>query len=62
MHRCWTVHAGYDQQLLQNQYQAAMSPFNSLNFYNNIVGAPNNLSQADSSSNSSSMSVSGGFG
>lgn len=52
----------YDQQLLQNQYQAAMSPFNSLNFYNQIVGAPNNLSQADSSSNSSSMSVSGGFG
>lgn len=52
----------YDQQLLNNQYQQAMSPFNSLNFYNQIVGAPNNLSEAESSSNSSSMSVSGGFG
>jgi hypothetical protein len=52
----------YDQQLLNNQYQQAMSPFNSLNFYSNLVGAPNNLSEAESSSNSSSMSVSGGFG
>ena len=52
----------YDQQLLNNQYQQAMSPFNSLNFYNQIVGAPNNLSQADSTSSSDSMSISGGFG
>ena len=38
----------YDQSLLQNQYQTAMSPYNSLNFYNQIVGAPNNLSTATS--------------
>ena len=52
----------YEQQLLNNQYQQGMSPFNSLNFYNNIVGAPNNLSQAESESSSDSMSISGGFG
>lgn len=40
----------YEQQLLNNQYQQAMSPYNSLNFYNQIVGAPNNLSTARSSS------------
>jgi hypothetical protein len=50
----------YDQQLLNNQYQTAMAPYNSLNFYNQIVGAPNNLSTATSSSTGSSRS--GGFG
>lgn len=52
----------YDQQLLNNQYQQAMSPFNSLNFYNQIVGAPNNLSSASSSSSGSSSGSSVGFG
>ncbi len=52
----------YEQQLLNNQYQQAMSPFNSLNFYNQIVGAPNNLSSASSSSSGSSSGSSFGFG
>jgi hypothetical protein len=52
----------YDQQMLNNQYQQAMSPFNSLNFYNQIVGAPNNLSSASSSSSGSSSGSSVGFG
>ena len=52
----------YDQQLLNNQYQTAMAPYNSLNFYNQIVGAPNNLSQANSTSKSKSASVNMGFG
>ncbi len=52
----------YDQQLLQNQYQAAMSPFNSLNFYNQIVGAPNNLSTASSQSSGKSSSFNFGIG
>ena len=52
----------YDQQLLNNQYQQAMSPFNSLNFYNQIVGAPNNLSSASSNSSGKSSGSSIGFG
>jgi hypothetical protein len=52
----------YEQQLLNNQYQRQMSPFNSLNFYNQIVGAPNNLSNASASSKGSSKSISMGFG
>ena len=52
----------YDQQLLNNQYQQGMSPFNSLNFYNQIVGAPNNLSSASSSSSGSSSGTNVGFG
>lgn len=52
----------YDQSLLNRSYEMAMSPFNSLNFYNQIVGAPNNLSQAKSSSKGSSKSFSAGFG
>ena len=52
----------YDQQLLNNQYQQAMSPFNSLNFYNQIVGAPNNLSSASSNSSGKSSGSSVGFG
>jgi hypothetical protein len=50
----------YEQQLLGNQYQQGMAPYNSLNFYNSVVGAPNNLSTA--TSNSSGSSKSGGFG
>ena len=52
----------YEQQLLNNQYQSAMSPFNALNFYNQIVGAPNNLSSATSSSKGKSTSMNMGFG
>lgn len=52
----------YEQQLLNNQYQQGMSPFNSLNFYNSIVGAPNNLSEQESEGSSSGFNfkVSGG--
>lgn len=50
----------YEQQLLGNQFQQEMSPYNSLNFYNQIVGAPTTLSTA--TSQSSGKSKSGGFG
>lgn len=50
----------YEQQLLANQYQQGMSPYNSLNFYNQIVGAPTTLSTATASSTGTSKS--GGFG
>ena len=52
----------YDQQLLARDYQEQMSPYNSLNFYNNVVGAPNNLSTANSKSRGSSSSFSLGIG
>lgn len=52
----------YEQQLLGNQYQQGMAPYNSLNFYNQIVGAPNNLSSANSSSTGKSSSFNMGFG
>lgn len=50
----------YEQQLLANKYQQGMSPYNSLNFYNQLVGAPTTLSTATASSKGSSKS--GGFG
>jgi hypothetical protein len=40
----------YEQQLLNNIYQQQMSPFNALNFYNQIVGAPTVLNSATSNS------------
>jgi len=52
----------YEQQGLSNEYQQAMSPYNSLSYYNDIVGAPNNLSTASSASSSSSKSFSLGAG
>ena len=52
----------YDQQLLNNEYQQGMSPFNSLNFYNQVVGAPNNLSSASSSSSGKSSGFNVGIG
>ena len=52
----------YEQQLMNQQYRYGMSPYNSLNFYNDIVGAPNNLSSATSSSKGSSKSLNFGFG
>jgi len=51
----------YEQDLLNYDYNVGMAPFNSLNFYNNIVGAPNNLSNATSSSKGSSNSFNAGF-
>lgn len=52
----------YQQQLLTNQYQQAMAPYNALNFYNQIVGAPTVLNEASSSSKGKSGSVNFGFG
>jgi hypothetical protein len=52
----------YDQDLLNYDYNVGMAPYNSLNFYNNIVGAPNNLSSAESSSKGKSNSFNAGFG
>jgi len=44
----------FDQQLLNQQFRQGMAPFNALNFYNQIVGAPNNLSRSTSSSSGKS--------
>ena len=52
----------YEQQLYNQQFRQGMAPYNSLNFYNDIVGAPNNLSSATSSSKGSSKSLNFGFG
>ena len=52
----------YQQQLLAQQYQQGMAPYNSLNFYNSVVGAPNNLSTATASSKGKSSSVGLSFG
>jgi hypothetical protein len=52
----------FEQQLYNQQFRQGMSPFNSLNFYNQIVGAPNNLSSATSSSKGKSSSTNVGFG
>ena len=46
----------YEQQLYNQQYRQSMAPYNSLNFYNQIVGAPNNLSSSNSSSRGGSSS------
>ena len=47
----------FEQQLLNQQFRQGMAPYNSLNFYNQIVGAPNNLS----SSTTTSKGKSSGF-
>lgn len=52
----------YEQQLLNERYRQGMAPYNSLNFYNDIVGAPNNLSSATSRSKGSGKSANFGFG
>ncbi|MDG1164120.1 MAG: hypothetical protein P8N61_01985 [Porticoccaceae bacterium] len=52
----------YEQQLFNQQYRQQMAPYNSLNFYNQIVGAPNNLSSATSSSTGKSSGMNFGFG
>lgn len=46
----------YEQQLLNERYRQGMAPYNSLNFYNSVVGAPNNLSNSTASSKGSSSS------
>ena len=46
----------YEQQLLNQQYRERMAPYNSLNFYNSVVGAPNNLSNSTASSRGKSSS------
>jgi hypothetical protein len=52
----------YDQQMQNYNYRQGMAPYDSLNYYNDIIGTPNNLSRATSSSRGKSGSVSFGFG
>ena len=52
----------YNQSLLNYDYRNQMSPYTSLNFYSDIVGGPNNLSEAESESTSKSSSFSLGIG
>lgn len=47
----------FEQQLMNQQFRQGMAPFSGLNFYNQIVGAPNNLSN----SNTTSSGKSSGF-
>ena len=51
----------YEQQLLQNQFQQGMAPFNAAQYLAGIVGDPNNLSRASSSSTGKSSGFSIGF-
>ena len=46
----------YQQQQYNQQYRQGMAPYNSLNFYNGIVGGPNNLSRSTTSTRGSSNS------
>jgi hypothetical protein len=52
----------YEQQLLNQQYQQAMGPYNALNFYNQQIGDPTILNTATSSSKGKSGSVNMSFG
>jgi len=47
----------YEQQLYNQRFRQGMAPFNSLNFYNQIVGGPNNLSNSSSTSSGKSSSM-----
>jgi len=52
----------YDQQLLNQDYREDMAPYQSLEFYDQMVGDPTKLSEASSSSSGKSKSLSFGFG
>lgn len=52
----------YNQSLLNYDYRNQSAPYTSLDFYNNIVGGPNNLSESESESSSKSSSFSLGIG
>jgi hypothetical protein len=52
----------YDQQLLNQDYREDMDPYQSLEFYDQMVGDPTKLSEASSSSSGKSKSASFGFG
>jgi hypothetical protein len=47
----------YEQQLYNQQFRQGMAPFNSLNFYNQIVGGPNNLSKSSTTTSGKSSSM-----
>jgi hypothetical protein len=51
----------YDQQLQNYNYQRAMSPYSSMDFYANLVGGPNNLSRSSSSSRGKSSGFKIGY-
>ena len=44
----------FEQQLMNQQFRQGMAPFSGLNFYNQIVGAPNNLSNSSATSSGKS--------
>lgn len=52
----------YEKELLNREYNVEMAPYNSLDFYNNIVGAPTVLSEAQGTSKGKSSGFSIGFG
>jgi len=52
----------YQQQLYNQQFRQGMAPYQNLEFYNSIIGGPNNLSQATASSKGSSSGFNIGFG
>ena len=51
----------YQQQLLNQQYRQGMAPYGALDFYNQMIGAPNNLNQGTASSKGSSSGFDFGF-
>jgi len=53
---------GYDQSLQNLAYRQGMAPYQNLQFYNQQIGDPNNLSQATASSKGSSSGFDIGFG
>lgn len=52
----------YEQQLLNQQYRQGMAPYGALDFYNQIVGAPNNLNRMRASSKGKSSGFNFSFG
>ena len=52
----------YQQQLYNQQFRQGMAPYQNLEFYNQMIGAPNNLSQASASSKGKSSGFNIGFG
>lgn len=52
----------YQQQLLNQRYRQGMAPYGALDFYNQIIGSPNNLNEANSQSKGSSSSFNVSFG
>lgn len=52
----------YQQQLLNQQYRQGMAPYGALDFYNQVIGSPNNLNEAKSQSKGSTSAFNVSFG